>query len=406
VRRHTAAHIAAIMPHYAQIAHRRINTMSHNIGTMNDGRATMAFRGDRNDIWHRLGQQCQPGWTVDDWATNSGLAWTAEKVPALADLSALNLSPSNAWERFRVENRHFIARSDNGHILSPGTVTDIYKVVQPKEALDFFQQYVSVDDRFAIDTAMCLKSGEIIAATAVFNGDTDVVGEKHRARLLMTTTFDGSGATIAKATMTRVVCNNTLNAALADGGKSTISIRHNTKFNPDKVGKELAQIASGFAAYKAMGEAMAARHFSDTDVAMFFKMTLDIDPKSKRDEISARKYNQFEELVNCYHVGTRREGLEARTGWAMLQGVTRYADHNRSVKGSNGTPDGIHETRFVAANFGAGQLMKAHAVQLLDEMSDGELLKAVSSVTPPKADRDDAAAFAAFMNQPFKPTRG
>lgn len=371
--------------------------MAHNLD-FSTGKAGLAFRGDRADIWHRLGQQFQDNWTVADWAENAGLDWQAVKVEAFADLSTLNPPQGkNGFATFtagmaRVENRHFIARSDNGHILSPGTVTDIYKLVQPSEALDFFQQYVSVDDRFAIDTAMCLKSGEIIAATAVFNGDTDVCGDKHRARLLMTTTFDGSGSTIAKATMTRVVCNNTLNAALADGGKSVISVRHNTKFNPERVGKELAQLASGFVAYKAMGEAMAAKHFADTDVAKFFKLTLDIDPKAKKEEISTRKYNQFEELVNCYQVGTRREGLEPGTAWSMLQGVTRYCDHNKTVQGyDKGTPDGVHEARFLSANFGSGATMKAQAVQYLDDMSDGEILRATRET-----------ALQAMLAQPFK----
>ncbi|HEX8838276.1 MAG TPA: DUF932 domain-containing protein [Candidatus Acidoferrum sp.] len=377
--------------------------MAHNLD-FSTGKAGLAFRGDRNDIWHRLGQEMQPGQSIDEWQEQAGLNWTAEKVAAFADLSLLDACQQAGTGlpagMARAENRHFIVRSDNGYILSPQTVSDRYTIVQPREALEFFEQYVSVDDRFAIDTAMCLKSGEIIAATAVFNGDTTINGDLHRARLLMTTTYDGSGATIAKATMTRVVCNNTLNAAIADGGKSVISTRHNTKFNAERVGKELANIASGFAAYKAMGEAMAAKHFADVDVSRFFKLTLDIDPAAKKEDISTRKFNQYEELFNCYHVGTRREGLEPRTAWSMLQGVTRYCDHNRSTSGSNGTPAGIAESRFLSANFGSGAQMKAQAVALLDEMSDGDLLRAVSQKTADDAD------VSGILKQAFRPSRG
>lgn len=55
--------------------------MSHNIDIVN-GRATFAFRGGRKDIWHRLGNQHDDSWTVDDWARNSGLDWQATKEPA------------------------------------------------------------------------------------------------------------------------------------------------------------------------------------------------------------------------------------------------------------------------------------------------------------------------------------
>jgi len=41
---------------------------------------------------------------------------------------------------------------------------------QPAELLDWFKQYISVDDRFQIDVAGSLKQGEIIWATATFNG--------------------------------------------------------------------------------------------------------------------------------------------------------------------------------------------------------------------------------------------
>ena len=50
--------------------------MAHNLN-MKDGRASIAFRGSRSDVWHQLGQEAQEGWTAGQWASNAGLAWTA-----------------------------------------------------------------------------------------------------------------------------------------------------------------------------------------------------------------------------------------------------------------------------------------------------------------------------------------
>jgi phage/plasmid-like protein (TIGR03299 family) len=368
--------------------------MSDNIGTMRDGRASFAFRGDRNDIWHRKGNQHDPSWSVDDWARNSGLNFEAVKVPAYADLSGIP-GMSYGAGMHRVDTRHFIARSDNGHILSPQAVTDRYQVVQPREVLDWFQQYVAVDPRFQLDTAGALHSGEVIFATAVFNGETDVAGSKHKMRLLMTTTFDGSGATINRGCTTRTVCNNTLDVALLEKEGGVVRTRHNTKFNAAEVGKELATIAAGFAKFKAMGEAMAATHFNEPDVSAFFKLTLDIDLKAERKDISTRKMNQFEELVRCYRVGTRQENLQPATAWSMLQAVTRYADHNKSVRG-----DSPEDTRFASSvvdRSGSGALMKSKAVLLLDEMSDHKLLAAVANATSSESD------VSAILKQSFRP---
>jgi phage/plasmid-like protein (TIGR03299 family) len=373
--------------------------MSHNIGTMADGRSSMAFRGSRDDIWHRLGNQHQDGWTVDDWAKNSGLDWEAHKCPAFVQTLLPNL------DMIRVPERHFICRADNGHVLSPGAVTDRYQIVQPRAVLDWFEQYVAVDPRFQLDVAGSLHGGEMIWATAVFNGDQKVAGEDHKARLLMSTTFDGSGATINRGCVTRVVCNNTLDAALAEKIPTTVRTRHNAKFYPVEVGKELATIVQSFDRFKAMGDALAAVHFTDVDVSRFFKLTLDIDPKDKPEEISTRKRNQFDQMVQAYQVGTRREGLDPRTGWAMLNAVTRYADHDRSVRGSDGTPNSLVTQRFGSAvldSSGSGALMKAHAVQLLDDMTDGDLLRKVSNATAQYRSMDDVTD---ILKQPLRTSR-
>jgi phage/plasmid-like protein (TIGR03299 family) len=341
--------------------------MAHNLD-FSTGKAGFAFRGDRNDVWHRLGQQFQPGWTVQDWLSNAGLNWTAEKAQAYADISALSLPGRNTNTLQKVEKRHFMVRSDNGHILSPGAITDAYHAVQPKALFDWFMQYCGVDSRFQLDAAGSLKQGETIWATATYDGAQTVAGDAHKARLLMTTTFDGSGSTINRATMTRVVCNNTLDAALADKQKSIVRTRHNTKFDPARVGAELATIAKGFDAYKAMGEAMAVHRVTADEVSRLFKYVLDIPFDAKKDDISTRKMNQFSDLGQSL-VRTRSERDETNTttsAWTALNAVTRYADHERSVRGNGDAA----EKRFGSSAIeigGTGQLLKAKAVSYLEE---------------------------------------
>lgn len=384
--------------------------MSHNIGTMSDGRRSFAFRGDRNDIWHRLGNQHDPAWTVEDWAKNSGLNYRAIKLPALVDLSQLGLPGVGGMrEHESVRSRWFVCRDDNGHVLSPGAVTDRYEIVQPSDVLNWFDQYVAVDKRFQLDTAGALHSGELIFATAQFNGAFDVAGSAHKARLLMTTTFDGTGSTINRGCMTRVVCNNTLDAALLEKDGGVVRTRHNTKFDAKAVGAELARIAQGFASYKAMGEAMAEQVLTQAQVSEFFKATLDIDPKAQPSDISKRKMNQFEQLLDCYHLGTRREDLQPNRGWSALQAVTRYADHSRSVKNGNSDATEVRFTTSVVDSTATGARMKSKAVAYLNDLSDGELLRAVETATAVAArvqGSKDAGEFDALLRSPFKPTRG
>jgi phage/plasmid-like protein (TIGR03299 family) len=329
--------------------------MAHNISFTN-GRANIAFRGSRADVWHRLGQEMQPGMTIEEWARAAGLDWQAILVPAIADLSGPEFSHLPDHARHAVVNAaHHVVRSDNGHPL--GYVSDRYQPVQPAEVLGWFEEYISADDRFQLDVAGSLKKGEIIWATATFAEPMDVAGDKHVARLLMTTTFDGSGATVNQGTMTRVVCNNTLNAALSDA-RAVIRTRHSTKFDANRIGKELAQIAQGFDQFKTMGGAMGNTHMAKDQISRFFKACLDIPFDAKKDDVSARKRNQFDELNRAYF--TTCQETEPGTAWAALNAITRYVDHDRSTRRDN--PE---ESRFLSAQFGSGAAMKAKAVEVL-----------------------------------------
>lgn len=333
--------------------------MAHNID-MTNGRANIAFLGSREDVWHRLGQEMAPGQTIEEWAAAAGLNWHAVKVQAVAVLAGNGFQHLPQSEIFReVEGQKFVVRSDNGQPL--GYVSDMYQPVQPRETLEWFQRYVGVDDRFQIDCAGSLKKGEIIWCTAKFRESLDVVGEAHTARLLMTTTFDASGATINKGTMTRVVCNNTLDAALGSDKRAVIKTRHNTRFDADRVHRELSTIISGFNQYKAMAEAMVAVDMSKTQVSEFFKACLDIPFDAKESDISGRKMGQFRALTNAY-ADTVSEGTKPLSAWAALNSVTRYVDHERSTRNAT---NGVDEARVISANFGSGAALKQKAIGLL-----------------------------------------
>lgn len=335
--------------------------MAHNID-MSNGRENFAFLGSRKDIWHGLGQAMESGMTVEDWAAAAGLNWEALKVPAIADLRGAEFAHLPPQARMAVvPDKFFVTRSDTGKAL--GFATDVYQPVQPRDVLEWFQRYVGVDSRFELDTAGSLKGGAIIWAQAKFSGLDKIAGEQHKARLLMTTTFDGTGSTVNKGTMTRVVCNNTLDAALGDGGKSVIRTRHNTAFNSDKVSRELARIAESFEAYRAMGEAMAQVDMAAADVSRFFRALLDIPFDAGKDDISTKKMNQFESLSDAYRA-TVSEGTERFKVWTALNAVTRFVDHDKNTRGG----ESKEEARVLSAQFGSGAAMKARAVELLMPM--------------------------------------
>lgn len=334
--------------------------MAHNL-EMKDGKASIAFLGNRNDIWHRMGQEMNDGMSIETWAKEAGLDWEAAKMPAYFFNAGDN-------DFNKVDGMSHIVRKDTQVAL--GYVTSRYKIVQPKELLEWFQKYIGVDDNFKLDVAGCLKSGEIIWATAKYNGDITVAGDIHKARLLMTTTFDGTGSTINKMTMTRVVCNNTLDAALATGG-TTVKTVHSAKFDAKAVGEQLAKLASSVAAFKEMGDAMGRVHMAENQVKNLFNKLLKIDPKdgvnyqNSDNELSTRKAGQFNQLIDAYN-DTVQEGTEPNTAWCALNAVTRYVDHMRGTRVTEGMSEG--DAKFIATQFTSGAKMKGDAVKMLKEL--------------------------------------
>jgi phage/plasmid-like protein (TIGR03299 family) len=332
-------------------------TMSDNITRSATGQDDFAFIGNRGAIWHRKGQEMKPDATEEEWRKAAGLDWEAVKVDAYADLR------SPRWPTLdgmvKAPARKFVVRSDTGAMLGDNLVSDRYVPHQPAELDNWFKRYISVDERFQRDTMGSLSGGSTIFMTAKFNGDLTVAGDRHVARLLMTTTFDGTGATINQATMVRVVCNNTLTAAMYDK-KAVVRTRHNTRFDPVRVGNELAQIAQGFAQYKAMGDAMASVALSIRQVSDFFKQCLEIPFNAKEDDISTRKMNQFRALGRAHRATQAERNSSSIDAWTALNAITRWVDHDRTSENGDGG-----QKQLISAQFGSGAAIKERAVALL-----------------------------------------
>jgi phage/plasmid-like protein (TIGR03299 family) len=343
--------------------------MAHNLEFNKNGRVSFAFTGERSEIWHRLGTELESGAGRDEWINAAGFDYHVEKVPAIASLNAMTFDHLPPEMRFKETDKRFLARQDNGAIL--GLAGDGYQLVQPADVWDWFESYITIDDRFHIDAAGVLGAGERLWMTARFNGSLDVAGDRHIPRLLMSTSFDASQATRNEATMTRVVCQNTLRAAHMNA-KAVIKTRHNTKFAGAQVAKELGQIAASFAEFKAMGDAMASVELTRVDVQTFFATLLDIPADAKPADISGRKRNIAADLVGAYNRTKHERNTSRDDVWSALQAVTRYVDHDRTVRNADNETVG----RFDSGTFGSGDAMKGKAMELLLPLVDPSLFRA------------------------------
>lgn len=196
--------------------------MAHNIN-FNSRTQTHSFFSVKEKAWHGLGQ------VVSDYPTSAeaikfaGLDYEVEKRPMF--INELNPSDGLYIPALEVPNYCATVRRDTDQIL--GVVGNEYQIVQNREAFNFFDAIVGGGDGILYETAGALGNGERIFITAklpgyIRVGNGDDVTEKY---LFLTTSHDGKGSITAAFTPVRIVCQNTLNAALHNM-TSVVRIRH------------------------------------------------------------------------------------------------------------------------------------------------------------------------------------
>lgn len=190
--------------------------MSANLATKYDGTAMMAYREDRGMPWHQLGAVIRPGADYEEVLQVAGLDWEAEK-------RALSYHGFDG-RLTKVPNRFAVVRRSDGQLLGP-VVGKSYEVVQNRDAFAGVAGWLQ-DGVVQIESAGALGVGERVWMLIRLDEDFLVGGvDPVSPYALMATSHDGTSCVTARLTDVRVVCQNTLTAALDRAG-TQVKIRH------------------------------------------------------------------------------------------------------------------------------------------------------------------------------------
>lgn len=197
--------------------------MAHNIN-YNEQKGKYSFFSVKEKPWHGLGQLVSDHPTSAEALRFAGLDFTVEKRKLFTyDNQNLFGNADTIAPNILVPNYYATIRTDTEQVL--GVVGKEYAVVQNTDAFSFFDAIVG-GDGIQYETAGALGKGERIFITAklpdyIKVGRDDLI-EKY---LFLTTSHDGFGSITAAFTPVRIVCANTLNAALRNR-TNCIKIRH------------------------------------------------------------------------------------------------------------------------------------------------------------------------------------
>src|SRR5437660_6227047 len=160
---------------------------------------------------------------------------------------------------------------------------------------------------------------------------------------MLTTTHDGSGAVTAAVTPSRVVCMNTLRAAL-DRAQASYRIRHTSgaQARLDEAQRVLGLTRGAAERVRQRAEQLSSTRISDQDWRSFLDALVPDPPDSRQGR--ARAANVRDEIDRLYH-GERFGQDEVRgTAWGAWQAVVAYNDHAMTSRRTRTST--AEETRF------------------------------------------------------------
>jgi phage/plasmid-like protein (TIGR03299 family) len=340
--------------------------MAHSID-MSNNRANVAFRGEKP--WHELGTELPDNADLNEWRKAAGLDFIAKMAPVYFQREGAAMS-------LPFPDKSVIYRDDTGAPLGIANGRR-YKMVQPTEIIDWFDQFVRAGD-MKLEVAGSILGGRRIWALARHEMEIRIMGQDVvRPYFNLTTSFDGDTATIGTFTSVRVVCNNTLNMLYRevdqDGvrkgyGKTGFYVTHAQKFDAEKAKQHVADLAKAAVQFEEDANAMAQVGLSGEAALKFFAGLVGVVDKNGKD-LTANSRAKIDQLYGLYQNGPGA-GLRSAHGtvWGALNAVTHWQDFHARERKAGG--------RLVSSWYGAGKELKAQAYRQAMVMAKPELAEA------------------------------
>jgi phage/plasmid-like protein (TIGR03299 family) len=299
--------------------------MAHKLNETN-GKVSFAARGEK--AWHGLGQYVSEAMTSEQAIELGGLNYTVEKRPLYA--------PGWAGTMVEAEGHYGNVRTDTNEIL--GIVKGRYRIVQNKDAFGFFDTIIDRGEAI-FETAGALGKGERIFVTAKLPEDMLVHGERVEKYIMLTNSHDGTSTIIAGFTPIRVVCNNTLTAALKKLDNK-VSISHTASAESRlKEASRVMGIASKYMDEVNMTfESMTTRKLSDLEMKYFIETVMKNSIKEdKSDKEASTRMKNLVDQVYSFAITHPTQTTEAayRTLWGAYNGISGYYNFLKDYKNAD-----------------------------------------------------------------------
>lgn len=268
----------------------------------------------RETPWHGLGTRVVEAPSSAEALIMAGLDWSVVQEPIYTG--------DNLIEGYKAN-----VRDTDRKVL--GVVTDRYKVIQNHEAFAFTDELLGEGVRY--ETAGSLQGGKKVWLLAHMPHEYIIFGERISPYLLFSNTHDGSGAIKVALTPIRVVCNNTLNLALATAKRSWSMIH-----TGDIKGKMSEARDTLFMAEKYMDtlgkefENLRLKKLTDKQVMDFIEILLPVE--SDLSEQQTKNIRKLQEDMKMRYFDAPDLQDVGKNAYRFINAVSDFATHAEPIR--------------------------------------------------------------------------
>ena len=301
--------------------------------------------------WHKLGVTLEEAPTTEDAFICSGLDWRVGKQQLSFKLEGMK-------RRHRTDMNALVRDSDNSVL---GYCKDQYEIYQNAQAFEWCKPLID-SGLWSWETAGSLKEGQVCWALLKQGGTEIVPGDVFNEYLLVTWAHNGKQANIVQPTSIRVVCNNTLQASISQGGFTKIRHSSNILTNMDDVYKIYDLSNNVFEAQNDEFRRMADFSLTDGRIEEYVDTLFPIDEAAEgRGLTMLSNTNEFVKSMAFGQASGQELGVR-QTLYGVFQAVSESVEHY--LGGSRIQDRGAHIL------FGAGMKMNKQAFQLAQNWMD------------------------------------
>lgn len=321
-----------------------------------DGSAS--FFTNREVAWHKLGVVTPNALTAEEALKTAQLDWQVIK----SDKPVASLVPNkdnSGTEMITFEDKFMTYRyhPKTSKAESLGVVGSRYTPVQNLEAFSFLN-HVADESGAVFETAGAMNNGRKVFMTMKMPDTIQIGGQDAIDLYLMAwNTHDGTSAFNVLVTPIRVVCQNTLTAAIGSA-KSSYALRHTPKVNGKiQAAREALGVTFKYVEeFEKMAESLISQSMTDKEFAKLTEKIFPLDEDSPRAKTMAE--NARDVVLGLWKAPTQAN--IANTKWAAYNTFIEYSDWASPLRGKN--QETLRAERIIT---GAGDRFKNKVLSLL-----------------------------------------